>query len=173
MGYATPEDAARGDVPAKYVNVVAVVVRGDQALVAQLTNDRPPYEIDTAHCTRDPDGTWDEDSSGNSAGGFLPTGDRVGTFVAWEQAPEGVVATRFVCQGRELMVPVERGCAVAVFDDVTLREPADTLLATPRLLAWIRANGAEEGVERHEPSAWLRERVRRLFDEQCADPRDQ
>ena len=40
-------EAARGDIPAKYVRVVGVVVRGDQAVVAQLINESPTFEIDT------------------------------------------------------------------------------------------------------------------------------
>lgn len=139
MGHATPEDAARGDVPARHVRLVAVVVRGDRALVAQLTNDRPPHEPDTVHCRRGRDGTWEAEASGNSTYGFLPTGHGVGTLLAWDEAPAGAVAARFACQGRELTVPVERGCAVAVFDEYAVEGDDVVPMAIPR---WIRAEGA-------------------------------
>lgn len=168
MAHATPEDAARGDIPARFVTVVAVVERGDRVLVAQLTNDRPPHEPDTVQCTREPDGTWAADSSANSTGGLLPTGDGVGTIVAWDEAPEGVMAARFACQGRQLTVPVERGCAVAVFDDVALSD-GEVPLVLPR---WIRAQGTAQGARRDGPSARLRDRARRMLRGQHADPHD-
>src|SRR5579859_2367227 len=59
-----------------------------------------------AQCSRERDGTWDEDSSGNSMSGFLPTGDGIGTFVAWDEAPPWAVAARFVCRAREQVVAV-------------------------------------------------------------------
>ena len=71
MGFVTPEEAARDDVPAEYVRVVGVVVRGDEALVMLITNaDGYPtaYEIDTARCFRDADG-WQGSVSGNGNAG--------------------------------------------------------------------------------------------------------
>jgi hypothetical protein len=159
-GSATPEEAARGDVPARYVRVVGVVVRGDQAIVAQLMNDRAPFEVETAQCSLERDGTWDEDSSGNSLGGFLPTGDGIGTFVAWDEAPPWAVAARFVCREREQVVAVDNGCAFAVFDDVRFADEVERLFDGPQLSAWIDEAGKERTVERHEAPAWMREHMR-------------
>lgn len=159
-GSATPEEAARGDVPARYVRVVGVVVRGDQAIVAQLMNDRSPFEVETAQCSRERDGTWDEDSSGNSTSGFLPTGDGIGTFVAWDEAPPWAVAARFVCREREQVVAVDNGCVLAVFDDVRFADEVERLFDGPQLSAWIDEAGKEQTVERHEAPAWMRERMR-------------
>jgi hypothetical protein len=139
---------------------VGVVVRGEQAIVAQLMNDKPPFEVETAHCSRERDGTWSEDHSGNSLGGFLPIADGIGTFVAWDEAPPGAVAARFVCRGRELVVPVENGCALAVFDEVEVADEIERLFDGPRLTAWIDDEGKEQTVEQHEASPWMRERVR-------------
>src|SRR5438094_3904172 len=113
----SPEDAARGDIPAAFVRVVGVVIRGDTAVVAQLTNDGPPFEVDTALCHREGD-VWVEGSSGNSTTGYLPTGERTGTVVVWDEAPSDVTAARFEYAGIEKVVPIEEGCALAVFDDV-------------------------------------------------------
>lgn len=158
MRHPTPEEAARGDIPARYVEVVAVVVRGDRAIVVQLTNDRPPHETDTVHCTRNPDGSWEAGvCGGNSWGGFLSAGDGVGTLLAWRQAPAGAVAARFACQGRELTVPVERGRAVAVFDDVVL-DGAIEPMASAR---WLRERRRAR-VAAALTAAWLRMRPRRL-----------
>jgi hypothetical protein len=113
----TPEEAARGDIPARFVRVIGVVVRGDTAAVAQLMNDGPPYEVETAYCHRKGDG-WVEGSSGNSTYGYLPTGEGIGTVVVWDEAPATAVSARFEYAGREQVAAVENGCALAVFDDV-------------------------------------------------------
>jgi hypothetical protein len=76
-GYATPEEAARGDIPAEFVHVVALVERGGTAIVAQVVNDFPgAYEIDTATCYRDDDGSWSA-SNGNGDSAFIRTGARL------------------------------------------------------------------------------------------------
>jgi hypothetical protein len=160
-GSATPEEAARGDVPARYVRVVGVVVRGDQAVVAQLMNDRSPFEVETAQCSRERDGTWDADSSGNSMSGFLPTGVGIGTFVAWDEAPSWAVAARYVCREREQVVTVDNGCAFAVFDDVRFADEVELLFDGPQLSAWIDEAGKEQTFDRREAPTWMRERMRR------------
>ena len=43
-GYATPEEAARGDIPERFVTILGVGVQGDRAHVWMLTNDGPPFE---------------------------------------------------------------------------------------------------------------------------------
>jgi hypothetical protein len=132
--YATPEEAARGDIPERFVQVIGVVVRGDSAVVAQLTNDRPPFEIDTAEVVLTDDG-WEGMNSGNTNGGLLSSKDGTMTVVLWDQAPAFAVAGRFRCGEREQTVAVERGCAFVVFDDA-IRD-------TARLEAWIDVAGEE------------------------------
>ncbi len=159
-GFPTPEQAARGSTPAKYVQVVATVIRGDRAIVAQLMNDRAPFEVETAFCFRQADGSWAEGSSGNSTAGFLPTGDGVGTFVIWDEAPDGAVAARFVCRDSTQEVAVAKGCAVAVFDGITVEDEYMALFDGPRIVAWIDAAGTETERPYHEPPGWIRERMR-------------
>jgi hypothetical protein len=154
--HGTPEEAARGDIPAQFVQVVGVVVRGDRALVAQLTNDGPPFEVETAYCSRSGAG-WSGGSSGNSTAGYLPTGERVGTVVVWDEAPPGATEAKFAYRGRELVVPVENGCALAVFDDVA---EDDVPFDGPRLVAWRRADGTEEEVPTYEVSDEMRAQLR-------------
>jgi hypothetical protein len=143
-GKPTPEEAARGDVPQKFVRVVGVVVRGDQAIVAQLMNDVPVYEVETAFCHREPDGLWVEGSSGNGTSGYLPSGNGLGTVLTWDEAPENARAARFTYRDGHQVVQVERGYVVAVFDDVAHDDwPFDA----PRLAAWIDVAGVEQPVE--------------------------
>ena len=56
-GLATPEEAAPGDIPPRYVTVVGTLIVGDMATVWMLTNDRPPYEEYTVACSRE-HGRW-------------------------------------------------------------------------------------------------------------------
>ena len=163
--WANPEEAARGEIPAKYVRVVGTVIRGDRAIVAQLMNDGPPFEVETAYCSRAADGTWDEGQSGNSTTGFLPTGDGVGTWVAWDEAPEAAVAARFVCGDRDEVVPVIDGCAFAVFDDVEVEDEISAVFDAPQIAAWISDTGGERVLPRHEAPAWMRERMRQEIEE--------
>ena len=156
----TPEEAARGDVPAQFVQVIGVVVRGDTAVVAQLTNDVPPYEVETAYCHREGDG-WVEGSSGNSTSGYLPTGEGIGTVVVWDEAPATAVSARFEYAGHEQVVPVERGCALAVFDDV---KEDDAFVGGPLLVGWIDAGGAEEELPRFDPPEWVRAKFRKYLE---------
>jgi hypothetical protein len=66
FGFESLEEAARGDIPERYVTVLGSLVVGDQALVWVLTNDRPPYEPYEVDCERR-DGRW---YNGGGTGGF-------------------------------------------------------------------------------------------------------
>ena len=154
------EEAARGDVPARFVRVVGVVVRGDSAIVAQLMNDRPPYEVETAHCHREGSG-WRGGLSGNSTGGYIPTSKTRGTVVVWGEAPgPTATAARFEYRKQHQVVPVTGGCALAVFDDVPVE---DGYLGVTRLAAWLHEDGTEQELPEHEPPLWLQEKLKRLI----------
>ena len=43
-GYDSPEEAARGDIPAQFFTVLGVRIDGDEGCVWSLTNDRPTFE---------------------------------------------------------------------------------------------------------------------------------
>jgi hypothetical protein len=122
--FASPEEAARGDLPEEYVRVVGVVARGDEAVVAQITNaDGYPdaYEIDTAMCHRTSEG-WVAGSSGNGNMPFIQTSDDRCTVVWWSEAEDGVSGVRIRLGEQEQTVAVEDGFFFAVFDDVPWRE---------------------------------------------------
>lgn len=68
-GYDTPEEAARGDMPERFVTVVGVRVKGDTAYVWTLTNDRPPFEPYEDVCERE-GGRW---FAVSGSGGFSTT----------------------------------------------------------------------------------------------------
>lgn len=142
--YATPEEAAAVGVPPAYVRVVGTVVRGDEAMVAQLLGTSAAYEIDTATCFRD-DGGWVCGGGGNGSAAFLQTAAAVGTYVLWDEAKPGMVAAKFVLGEREQVVRVENGIVLAAFDDV----PTSVYdwPTWPRLVAWVDAEGNETRVE--------------------------
>lgn len=75
--YGSPEEAARGDIPARYARAVAVSVspEGRRACVLLLTNEEPrlyPYEVIVE---RDEHGRWRAGASSNLIGvGWTSTG---------------------------------------------------------------------------------------------------
>jgi hypothetical protein len=124
-GFKTPEEAVRAGLPGVDVRVVGVVVRGDEAVVAQIVNaDGYPhaYETETATCYRGPNG-WEEASSGNGNGAQINTsGDRM-TYIWWDQAAPGATAARVGLGDQEQTVPVKDGFFFAVFDEVPYQQP--------------------------------------------------
>ena len=67
VGYATPEEAARGDIPVRFATVVGSLVLGDVATVWLLTNDKPPFEPYEVNCERQ-SGCWHFESGFGSFG---------------------------------------------------------------------------------------------------------
>jgi hypothetical protein len=51
-GFSTPEEAARGDIPARFCTVLEVRIEGNEARVWMLTNDRPRFEPYEVVCVR-------------------------------------------------------------------------------------------------------------------------
>ena len=142
MKFATPEDAARGDIPAEEVRVVGVVVRGDQAVVAQITNASgypAAYERYTSHVNRDADGGWSGGMGSNGNTAVIFTGPWTGTMVSWCEAPARATAALFVLADREATFPVEDGFVVAVFDDVLI-DSVNPWREYPRLGEWVMAD---------------------------------
>jgi hypothetical protein len=139
MGFSTPEEAARAGIPDEYVRVVGVIVRGDDAIVAQVMNaDGYPtaFEIETAWCHREDDG-WTRGSSGNGNLSMIPTSRTTGTMVAWQEAPEDAGAARYRLEDRDEVVPVKDEFALVVFDEVPLsymRFPGPL----PSVETWLR-----------------------------------
>jgi hypothetical protein len=74
-GYASLEDAARGDIPEQYAKVVQVEISddGDQATVLLAANESPAIEYEVTYCARS-GGRWYPLSGGNANGpqGELP-----------------------------------------------------------------------------------------------------
>jgi hypothetical protein len=156
MGFATPEEAARGDIPPEYVRVIAVIVRGDMGVVAQITNaDCFPdaYEVDTAYVSRNED-RWSSGMSSNGTQAFIPTSDSRGTLVAWQEAPADVTAARFALGDDERTVVAADGFVVAVFDDVPLSRDYDGAWIT----GWLSEDGWQS-ISRPVQRPWLARRV--------------
>jgi hypothetical protein len=122
-GFATPEDAARGDLRKEYVHVVGVAIRGERAVVAQIMNaDRYPsaYETETATCSQTADG-WELDSSSNGDMTFIPTSAERCTVVWWGEAPDGVAGARIRLGDQEQTIGIDDGFFFVVFDEVPWR----------------------------------------------------
>jgi hypothetical protein len=123
-GFATPEEAARGEIREEYVRVVGVVVRGDDAVVAQIMNaDGFPdaYEIETVRCHRTREG-WQERQSANGNLTHIPTAEDRCTVVWWAEAPEGATSARIRLGSQEQTASVLDGFFFVVFDEVPWRE---------------------------------------------------
>lgn len=69
-GHATPEAAARGDIPAQFTRVVWCEQRGDNAVVLLQVSTAPPY-FDLSRCGLGPRG-WVAEVSGNASGDEHP-----------------------------------------------------------------------------------------------------
>lgn len=113
-GYATPEEAAAGDIPLRYVHLIGVSVCGDDAVVGFLTNDPPaqqPY-ISTAHRR---DGLW---RAASGTGGYGAWGHYgAGGDVAYrlEQVPEDVAEVIVALGDRRMRAPIVSGHLFVAF----------------------------------------------------------
>src|SRR5690349_10417099 len=123
--YATPEEAARASLPEDETTaqLVGVVVRGNEAVVAQVVDRAgvPRDDIDTSTPHR-VEGGWIPGAGGNSTATFIWTDDETITVVSWCSAPAGAQAARCVFLGREQTFPVTDGHVVVVFDDIPFRK---------------------------------------------------
>jgi hypothetical protein len=111
-GFATPEDAARGDIPARYARALAVSLSPDERFAAVLlaTNEPPflyPYLV---LCEREDDG-WVEGASANmSMAGELGEGNQTCRYVTqWQEAPPDARAAIVNFAAEEHVVPVRNG----------------------------------------------------------------
>jgi hypothetical protein len=122
--FETPERAARGELREEYVRVVGVVIRGEEAVVAQVMNaDGYPdgYEVETVECFQEGDG-WVAGNSGNNNLTLMRTSDERGTVVWWGEAAEGATAARVRVGEEEQIFNVRDGFLFVVFDDVPYQE---------------------------------------------------
>jgi hypothetical protein len=107
----SPENAARGDIPARYCRRLGASVAPDgrNAVVLLGTNEPPllyPYLV---NCHFEA-GRWVEDHGSNGSG-WSPThkdaeGRWVGVLAEWEDAPHGAEAAILEYDGEETKVPV-------------------------------------------------------------------
>jgi hypothetical protein len=142
--YATPEEAATAGLPEDQAvaQLVGVVVRGDEAVVMQVTDraDEPRSDFDTRHCRRVAGG-WTTGSGGNSDATFIYTDDETVTVISWRSAPPDAEAARYEFLGREQRFEVVDGHVVAVFDEIPFREfwpaGADFPPELPYRVVWI------------------------------------
>jgi hypothetical protein len=113
--FAALVEAARGDIPERYVRVVSYAVSPDgaAAVVGLLTNEPPAVEPEVVICDRTA-GSWrGGHSSGGTGAGWSTTSSEgkpnLGVAYAWHEAPEGVIRAVLEFGGRQTEVPVENG----------------------------------------------------------------
>jgi hypothetical protein len=164
-GFETPEEAARGDIPARFARALATAISPDQstAVVILGTNEEPflyPYEV---ICYRK-EGRWFEGSGSNGIGvGWTTTsgGDRgemqLGVLRLVGEAPEGVRAVVVGYKSEEHRVPVlMNGFFIFAAWDV----PDD--YEPPEALRYVLSDGSESPVpaDKHGVAPEMRARVR-------------
>lgn len=166
-GYTTPEEAARGDIPAQYARAVASAVSpdGKHAAVVLATNEDPAVEMYEVVCFQQ-DGRWlDGGGSGGVGLGWTSTGAdaerNLGVLRLSGQAPAGAVATIVSFRGREHRVAVGEA---GYFLFASWDEP-DTVLddELPEPVRYVSADGSEARApdeDRHAPD--LRRLRRRM-----------
>jgi hypothetical protein len=71
-GCETPEAAARGDIPERFVTILGTRIEGDTAYVWMLTNDGPPFEAYEEVCVRE-HGRWFSSFGSGGLGANVPT----------------------------------------------------------------------------------------------------
>lgn len=145
-GFATPEEAARGDIPARYARALATAVSPDgrHAVVLLGTNEPPrlyPYEV----ICHQRDGLWFEGSSisGGGIGWTTISNDderNVGVLRLVEEAPDDAVAVIVRHRGVEHRVPVRDGYFMFAVWDVPDEQVDTEQFETPR---YVTADGRE------------------------------
>jgi hypothetical protein len=153
-GSATPEEAARGDIPERYARALSVAISpdGDEAIVVLGTNEEPylyPYE---EHCFRE-GGHWFGGSgiSGIGFGWSLRTiresGPALGVVRLSGEVPDGVREVVVEWDGREQRVPATDGYFFFTRWDVP--EDFRHTIGIPRAVRQLRDDGTEEPIEPH------------------------
>jgi hypothetical protein len=121
---ATPTEAARGDIPARYARPIAVELSSDgrDAVVLLGTNEEPVLYPYLVVCQLESDG-WHE-SSGGRVGGFswyaLPDrSEDVGVCIFTDEAPPGATQALIRSRGAERRIPVSHGYLLVAEWDIS------------------------------------------------------
>ena len=116
----TAEDAGLSGFPPQHCRVVASVIDSDDGFVLVDTNPAGGGYLHGVTVFRSADG-WEPGSSGNGCG-WTHTGDDLGTFAHWGDAPAGADRVRITWNGATREGPVADGIYLAVWlcipDDV-------------------------------------------------------
>jgi hypothetical protein len=148
--YETPEEAARGDIPAEYAKALSVEISpsGEEALVVLATNEQPyiePYEV---VCYREGNRWLAGIGSGGLGCGWSSTlsddASNTGVLRLSGEAPRGVDAVVVRWAGEEQRVPVTSG----YFFFTRWAVPSDfhETVGSPVVTAYVRADGSTEVV---------------------------
>ena len=138
--YDTPEEAARGDIPARFARALGVSISpsGNSALVVLATNEPPTIEPYVVSCERVA-ARWETGSGGNpNAGEFWHADGESVRFVYDDEVPAEASSVVVEFEG-EHVVPVHERFAL-----FTVWNPRGHEL--PNVVAWIDQEG-----RRHPP----------------------
>ena len=133
--YDTPEEAARGDIPARFARALGVRISpsGNSALVVLATNELPTVEPYVVFCERVA-GRWETGSGGNgNAGEFSHTDGESVRFVYDDEAPAEASSVIVEFEG-EHSVPVDERFALFTAWNPRGHE-------WPNVVAWIDQQG--------------------------------
>jgi hypothetical protein len=150
QGCATPEEAARGGIPARYARALATGTSPDDAfaVVVLETNEPPVVEIYEVVCVREGGRWFDRGGSGGVGLGWTSTDDdperNLGVVKLSGQAPIGAIAVVVRFRGREHRVAVGQA---GYFVFASWDEP-DTVLDedAPDPIRYVFADGSEQPV---------------------------
>lgn len=151
-GYSTPEEAARGDIPARYARALSVSVSpdGDEAIVVLGTNEEPylyPYEV---NCSRE-NGRWFDGGGSNGVGfGWSPRWRRdneptLGVLRLSGELHDDVREVVVAWNGREHRCAASSG--YFFFTEWDVPEDFHDTLGTPRVVRHVLNDGSEQLVD--------------------------
>jgi len=163
--YKTPEEAARGDIPARYIETLATAVasNGETAVVLQLTNENgvtEPYQVVCHLCSEGWRGGSGSDGSGWTRLGGRDAGEAMGVTTLWEDTPDGVVEVSVRWRDEDYRVAVENG----YFLFVRWNTSAADAFEAPYVVAYTHSDGRSVKMPRDTHGAEERyERVQRML----------
>jgi hypothetical protein len=166
--YATPEDAARGDIPKRYARALSVEVSpdGHEALVVLATNEEPyiePYEV---VCYREGERWVGGSGSGGIGFGWTSTsigedGENLGVLRLADEVPRDVEAVIVRWLDEEYRVPVSGG--YFFFTRWNVPDNSDEVADPPKAVRYVGSDGSETEVpvdpHREHAWEWLRRRA--------------
>jgi len=137
-GYATAEEAARGDIPPQHARVAAISEFNDYAFVVMEMNDPPWVEVEESLCHR-VDDVWREEWEGGGLGAGWSVVGESGVVTLSGEAPDDVATVRVRFRDEIRECPVRGGYFLFIEWGVSLKE--SEAVDEPVVVAHVKTNG--------------------------------